>query len=1087
MGCRVNFAFSFVRGVDLFAGAGGFTAGAKRALKILGLLSRFTCLNHWRKAVNTHELNHPEDEHICDECELIKPADIIKDPEKLFLLLAGPECFRTGTTILTKRGLVPIEAVKVGDFVLTHLLRWRRVTAVMKQVADTVILKGHGHSGFEVTSAHPFYTRTFKTSWKGKFHSVGQRIWQNPTWSPAGEIVGKYWATPTAFPSMPIPDCPLGELSPLGWWLAGRYLADGYLDTRKKRGGVVSIACGADKRVELESKLSGWGVEWTWRWVRTAWLVEARHHRLVHWLGSEFGKLAHKKHLPVWLLGAPVYMRRALLDGYLAGDGTRGGPRFDCSTVSKELAVGIRLLAESLGHSTHTHYLPAGNYTIEGRCGEAKAQHRVMWQRNPKVFQTYEFGDNISWSKVKKCISGNKGVQVFNISVDEDESYVADGIIVHNCVNFSQARGGRPKDDQSRSNAWRVPEWLEAKTPEVCLVENVREFEKWGPLRQMRHKKTRRLLWEKFTWVASKHGNRPVKKCKPATTRQPPLRRTSEETEEDYWKRLENIGWQPAMEADPDRLGQTFREWVERCRHAGPGYHVEHKVLCAADCGEPTIRRRLFIQMHRKDTGRTPVWPNPVCEKPDKHGRTPNGLPPWPSARDRVIDWSNLGTSIFRRKKPLAPKTMRRILMGFQKYGLQPFVLPQHQGNKNPNLRSTDDPLSAVTAKHTGEGLLTPILINTAHGKDEVRAQPTEEPVKTIAGNRGDLALVTAAILHCVETNTPYNTRKGRKALSEFVSKRIEIQRSFEDRIPTFREWYAKAKPYGGSREEYDRLYKEDYDQDDYDGHGKELPASLIKLRGTSDAGSVDEPVPGITAGGKHLGLAQPFLVEVAHGNIKREMNPDGRRSKSVDGPMGAITSGGIQVGLANAFLVPHFGERAGQEPRTHSVDGPLPAVTASKGAASLCMPMVVEIDHRGNGDRGAKAVDGPMSVQTTKQRHALAIPWLYTYYSSGSPGAAIDAPMPTARCKDGVGLCYPVVEIDDRRYIIDIYFRMLTEQELARGQGFDPEYKFVGNKTEVVRQIGNAVPPGMGCMLALAAISQNPNVIEFFREEVAA
>lgn len=46
---------------------------------------------------------------------------------------AHPNCFPAGHLILTKRGEIPIECVIEGDEVLTHLLRWRKVTQVMNR------------------------------------------------------------------------------------------------------------------------------------------------------------------------------------------------------------------------------------------------------------------------------------------------------------------------------------------------------------------------------------------------------------------------------------------------------------------------------------------------------------------------------------------------------------------------------------------------------------------------------------------------------------------------------------------------------------------------------------------------------------------------------------------------------------------------------------------------------------------------------------------------------------------------------------------------------------------------------------------
>jgi DNA (cytosine-5)-methyltransferase 1 len=66
-----------------------------------------------------------------------------------------------------------------------------------------------------------------------------------------------------------------------------------------------------------------------------------------------------------------------------------------------------------------------------------------------------------------------------------------------------------------------------------------------------------------------------------------------------------------------------------------------------------------------------------------------------------------------------------------------------------------------------------------------------------------------------------------------------------------------------------------------------------------------------------------------------------------------------------------------------------------------------------------------------------------------------------------------PTVEVDGERYLLDIRFRMLKPHELAAAQGFPRDYKFTGNTTQVVKQIGNAVPKNLSKALVKAALTQ--------------
>ncbi len=76
---------------DLFCGAGGFTTGALRALRELGLEAVMAAVNHWPVAIATHRLNHPEVRHYIEDVRAANPVDVV--PERyLDVLLCSPSC-----------------------------------------------------------------------------------------------------------------------------------------------------------------------------------------------------------------------------------------------------------------------------------------------------------------------------------------------------------------------------------------------------------------------------------------------------------------------------------------------------------------------------------------------------------------------------------------------------------------------------------------------------------------------------------------------------------------------------------------------------------------------------------------------------------------------------------------------------------------------------------------------------------------------------------------------------------------------------------------------------------------------------------
>lgn len=238
------------------------------------------------------------------------------------------------------------------------------------------------------------------------------------------------------------------------------------------------------------------------------------------------------------------------------------------------------------------------------------------------------------------------------------------------CVFFSQARGGKPIDDQRRSSAWSILRWLELITVDRVLIENVPEFRKWAPLNRQQ---------------------KPIKA----------------------------------------KQGQIFRAFIGAIESMG--YTVEYREIVAADHGEATTRKRLFIQAARGR--RRIVWPDRTHAPRKAAPSLLEQTAPWRGARE-IIDWSLPSGSIFDRKKPLSANTMRRIQIGLQRFGGKPFVLGQ-QGGGAP--RPTVEPLPTVTADGY-VALIDPFVMPYCSNGGQL-ARPVTEPVGTIT-TKQRLALV---------------------------------------------------------------------------------------------------------------------------------------------------------------------------------------------------------------------------------------------------------------------------------------------------------------------------------------------------------
>lgn len=270
------------------------------------------------------------------------------------------------------------------------------------------------------------------------------------------------------------------------------------------------------------------------------------------------------------------------------------------------------------------------------------------------------------------------------------------------CKHFSKAKGARPVKRNIRDLAWVVALWARMTRPRMIFVENVEEFQDWGPI------------------VPREDADG-------------------------------NVRWFPC----PNRKGETFRRWVAELRRQG--YRVAWKELRACDYGAPTLRKRLFI-VARRD-GVPIVWPEPTHGPRDSEPVRRGKVEAWRGAAE-VIDWSLPCPSIFLTpseakaqglnvRRPLSENTLARIARGVQRFVLdnpRPFIVPvTHAGDRR--VHDIDDPARTITTANGGEQALVAPLFVPRYGErlgQEPRCQAAAGPLATIVPTANGARLVAA-------------------------------------------------------------------------------------------------------------------------------------------------------------------------------------------------------------------------------------------------------------------------------------------------------------------------------------------------------
>ena len=406
------------------------------------------------------------------------------------------------------------------------------------------------------------------------------------------------------------------------------------------------------------------------------------------------------------------------------------------------------------------------------------------------------------------------------------------------CKHFSKAKGGKPVDKNIRGLAWIVLRWAGTVRPRVIMLENVEEFQTWGPVRK----------------------GKPVKK----------------------------------------KAGQTFRKWLSQLQELG--YTVEWRELVAADYGAPTTRKRFFLiarcdgrPVVWPEATHAPADSQEVKAGQKKPWRSAAEIIDWdlpcPSifdTREQIREKHGLNA-----QRPLRPNTMRRVTRGVDKFVIKsgnPFlVIVNHAGEFRG--QSLGDPLQTITAKH-GYGVANPIIAPlTMHNNENAVGTAITSPVNTITGSGagGHQMLITPTLAAIGQTNggdrgrsvtEPTHTQVSKAeecvvcpAMIQYHTEQSEHVRgqAVTDPIMTI----DASNRYGIAAATLTKYYGNDQHgqsiQDPLhtitakDREGVTL-ASLVKMKGTNLGGPATEPVQTITAGGGHHGLVTTEVAEATPG-----------------------------------------------------------------------------------------------------------------------------------------------------------------------------------------------------------------------------
>lgn len=210
------------------------------------------------------------------------------------------------------------------------------------------------------------------------------------------------------------------------------------------------------------------------------------------------------------------------------------------------------------------------------------------------------------------------------------------------CTNFSKAKGGQPRDADSRTLANHLFRYIEAIDPEYIQIENVEEFMSWGEVDE---------------------NGKPIDKLN----------------------------------------GTDYVRWCNRVQSYG--YSYVHHILNAADYGAYTSRKRFFGQFAKLGLPHAFPVKTYSKDGDGTDNLFHEGMHKYKAVRD-VLDLDDDGDSIFGRRKPLCEKTLQRIYAGLVKFvagGKDAFIVKYNSVNQKTGKYvppSLDEPCPTVAVQN---------------------------------------------------------------------------------------------------------------------------------------------------------------------------------------------------------------------------------------------------------------------------------------------------------------------------------------------------------------------------------------------------
>ena len=369
-------------------------------------------------------------------------------------------CFTAGARVRTRHGEKPIEQVAVGDEVLTHTGRYRKVYHTMQRPyhGDIYNIRFFGDSDRElkVTAEHPLLVvRRQKQNMRNHQYDL---VWTTASTVKVGDYLAIPVPQPEFEPALAGVTIPLGRgrhapiqvtvdfpQEPDFYRLLGYYFAEGHVDNEHyltfsfnaHETDLLADTTALIERYFGKSPIAN-------RSRQNGQTLVLSSTEAARAFAREFGATVYEKHVPEWIQNAPKELLAEFVRGMWLGDGSYD-PRknmFRYNTISADLAYAFRdaLLRLGIAASVNSQERAAPRADIYAVVISSPFNPQFGALVGLEVpagdlsGSPFHLDGNFLYVPIREIVSDELETEVYNFSVEEDESYVCEGVVSHNCT-----------------------------------------------------------------------------------------------------------------------------------------------------------------------------------------------------------------------------------------------------------------------------------------------------------------------------------------------------------------------------------------------------------------------------------------------------------------------------------------------------------------------------------------------------------------------------------------------------------------------------------------------------------------------------